>query len=348
MIWRTYFNSQPHEEADPAKQTAWLWADISTHSLTKRLTEIQRHISAALCISTHSLTKRLTLRIIICVNFYIYFNSQPHEEADARATWLQEQIDISTHSLTKRLTIGVAAGLDSTGYFNSQPHEEADELRHEPFFSCCIISTHSLTKRLTSKNEYTGIFKKYFNSQPHEEADALTPFLWYTLLYFNSQPHEEADGNNIFYRRSTDISTHSLTKRLTWRRWKKWVLIRLFQLTASRRGWQEWPRKKQKQWSISTHSLTKRLTHYATNIFFFWIFQLTASRRGWQHLSFQCACPIDISTHSLTKRLTFFHIVRNTMWKYFNSQPHEEADGSKYWYLRTRCYFNSQPHEEAD
>ena len=56
--------------------------------------------------------------------------------------------------------------------------------------------------------------------------------------------------------------------------------------------------------SISTHSLTKRLTVPATENDFY----------GY------------ISTHSLTKRLT-----SNLAWilgemKYFNSQPHEEAD----------------------
>ena len=33
---------------------------------------------------------------------------------------------------------------------------------------------------------------------------------------------------------------------------------------------------------------------------------------------------------------------------YFNSQPHEEADGSRTRKLYTGIHFNSQPHEEAD
>ena len=56
--------------------------DISTHSLTKRLTEGDRVLLIKLNISTHSLTKRLTP-----LKFYKQtdkgnFNSQPHEEAD--------------------------------------------------------------------------------------------------------------------------------------------------------------------------------------------------------------------------------------------------------------------------
>ena len=56
-------------------------------------------------ISTHSLTKRLTIdadRFEFCV---IYFNSQPHEEADYRVRKFRQFLS----------------------YFNSQPHEEADD-----------------------------------------------------------------------------------------------------------------------------------------------------------------------------------------------------------------------------
>ena len=56
---------------------------------------------------------------------------------------------------------------------------------------------------------------QYFNSQPHEEADEclVTPLV--EMLHFNSQPHEEAD--DLIERAETfrEISTHSLTKRLT-------------------------------------------------------------------------------------------------------------------------------------
>ena len=55
----------------------------------------------------------------------------------------------------------------------------------------------------------------YFNSQPHEEADKIHAMGKFHLQYFNSQPHEEADGNSYMLLRRMDISTHSLTKRLT-------------------------------------------------------------------------------------------------------------------------------------
>ena len=54
------FNSQPHEEADNADCLINRSFNISTHSLTKRLTILPIDRCAAIP----------------------YFNSQPHEEAD--------------------------------------------------------------------------------------------------------------------------------------------------------------------------------------------------------------------------------------------------------------------------
>ena len=34
--------------------------------------------------------------------------------------------------------------------------------------------------------------------------------------------------------------------------------------------------------------------------------------------------------------------------RYFNSQPHKEADFQNTWRTCTSAYFNSQPHKEAD
>ena len=58
-------------------------------------------------ISTHSLTKRLTVTGKPVLSVQIYFNSQPHEEADDDLLGGLFDEDISTHSLTKRLTITV-------------------------------------------------------------------------------------------------------------------------------------------------------------------------------------------------------------------------------------------------
>ena len=64
-MWRrrgysAYFNSQPHEEADDYVITCDSAENISTHSLTKRLTVMIVDYDNQEIISTHSLTKRLT------------------------------------------------------------------------------------------------------------------------------------------------------------------------------------------------------------------------------------------------------------------------------------------------
>ena len=106
MYTLIYFNSQPHEEADYLLENSARDIFISTHSLTKRLTQHNSDARNSDCISTHSLTKRLTLQSgQIDVNIQ-YFNSQPHEEADDMLTDIyKNKWNISTHSLTKRLTI---------------------------------------------------------------------------------------------------------------------------------------------------------------------------------------------------------------------------------------------------
>ena len=55
-------------------------------------------------ISTHSLTRRLTLGNQGYSISAHHFNSQPHEEADKKAGMTISSGLISTHSLTRRLT----------------------------------------------------------------------------------------------------------------------------------------------------------------------------------------------------------------------------------------------------
>ena len=60
-------------------------------------------------ISTHSLTRRLTDENSLVESITRYFNSQPHKEADRYCFAIAIIIRISTHSLTRRLTAIVAA-----------------------------------------------------------------------------------------------------------------------------------------------------------------------------------------------------------------------------------------------
>ena len=77
---------------------------ISTHSLTRRLTVKSVYVSFGVVISTHSLTRRLTERQTLKRGMNIYFNSQPHKEADVSCNLLKPP----------------------KSHFNSQPHKEAD------------------------------------------------------------------------------------------------------------------------------------------------------------------------------------------------------------------------------
>ena len=99
---------------------------ISTHSLTRRLTNFTVKLFSPFFISTHSLTRRLTL---------------PYYSTGYQSL-------ISTHSLTRRLTVTKSIFYPAIAYFNSQPHKEADttNIFLTPIH---IISTHSLTRRLT-------------------------------------------------------------------------------------------------------------------------------------------------------------------------------------------------------
>ena len=143
-----------------------------------------------------------------------YFNSQPHEEAD----------DLRSQNATP------------AGHFNSQPHEEADDLK-------VITKAKQLAFQLTASRR--GWHDRGWNDAL-EKAFQLTASRrgWRNMQkhysirnYFNSQPHEEADDTAIGFRCYRNISTHSLTKRLTAVNEEKMPVEKLFQLTASRRGW---------------------------------------------------------------------------------------------------------------
>ena len=74
-----------------------------------------------------------------------------------------------------------------------------------------------------------------FNSQPHKEADNRNRTPAIQTVHFNSQPHKEADNAGTILVKDKDISTHSLTRRLTNDRCARRNACK-FQLTASQGG----------------------------------------------------------------------------------------------------------------
>ena len=145
------------------------------------------------------------------------------------------------------------------------------------------ISTHSLTKRLT---EYLfrcipGFF--HFNSQPHEEADLNAGDPNKVKIVFQLTASRRGWPIMKYYQLSSeDISTHSLTKRLTARKI-------FWEITGA-------------DFNSQPHEEADTVTGLTADSG--WVFQLTASRRGWRHRRCTVKLYGTISTHSLTKRLT--------------------------------------------
>ena len=165
---------------------------------------------------------------------------------------------------------------------------------------------------------------------------------------FNSQPHKEADDHG-----SRPIRNHHIFQLTASQ--GGWRLIEdicekfeVFQLTASQGGWQRddilthrqqdfnsQPHKEADSYApdhkvrLQSFQLTASqggwLFHHFT-VSTLGLFQLTASQGGWLPEDHQKYLEWNISTHSLTRRLT---VERRALWKnikYFNSQPHKEAD----------------------
>ena len=190
------------------------------------------------------------------------------------------------------------------------------------------------------------------------------------LEYFNSHPHEEDDSIRRLFGLYTNISTHILTKRMTF--WGTHDICRYhisthiltkrmtdlydhlhhlleFQLTSSRRGWPKQILLDGSAELISTHILTKRMTRFFIHI----ILRINISthiltKRMTICLFFFRQYSEHISTHILTKRMTRYPSTQSESALYFNSHPHEEDD--RQWGNITGNYgnFNSHPHEEDD
>ena len=122
-------------------------------------------------------------------------------------------------------------------YFNSHPHEEDDSfLLHLTLF----VPLFQLTSSRRGWPTY-GIFATV-------TCDISTHILTKRMTKFDE-----------YYNEVRKISTHILTKRMTIEQEVTWSCL-TFQLTSSRRGWQE----------------------YIMELFYVTIFQLTSSRRGWR------------------------------------------------------------------
>ena len=255
--------------------------DISTHSLTRRLTRLIISYLPVFDISTHSLTRRLTVLTTATVpQQYISTHSLTRRLTEIwRKVKMLSQISthsltrrltifrsytiivrwISTHSLTRRLTAMLASSDVATLF---QLTASQGGWRHRNVLSAYnFISTHSLTRRLTDN------------------------FLWVTFILEVFQLTASQGGWRIRIIpliRVMWISTHSLTRRLTvvmakdvWCSWyfnsqpHKEADTHVCFVYVRGGHFNSQPHKEADQLShsqlhnlkyISTHSLTRRLT----------------------------------------------------------------------------------------
>ena len=104
-----------------------------------------------------------------------------------------------------------------------------------------------------------------------------------------------------------------------------------------------------KYWSISTHILTKRMTFYFHVLSPVLHISTHILTKRMTKITCNPSVSNNISTHILTKRMTNFVELKNLVFDYFNSHPHEEDDcHNTLSPFLLYSYFNSHPHEEDD
>ena len=164
------------------------------------------------------------------------------------------------------------------------------------------ISTHILTRRMT-QSAVEQADQKIFQLTSSRGGWQPASVLQFFFSYFNSHPHEEDDSFFEQFGYPINISTHILTRRMTYP-----------SMMHSISG------------NISTHILTRRMTFKVINEHFcYTISTHILTRRMTKCFRFFSVC-IGISTHILTRRMTSQFCTAHKHIQHFNSHPHEEDD----------------------
>ena len=184
-----------------SSRRGWHWkhlqaiqkSEISTHILTKRMTDDIEKSKAAPYISTHILTKRMTVISRLFAKSIIYFNSHPHEEDDSAS-------DISPHILVIFQLTSSRRGWQPHPesrmvnlYFNSHPHEEDDDHTRPELRRKWNFNSHPHEEDDNGDGARSAV-ENDFNSHPHEEDDCGWVEKGQDAGDFNSHPHEEDDA----------------------------------------------------------------------------------------------------------------------------------------------------------
>ena len=208
-----HFNSQPHEEADQSHLFTGTVNYISTHSLTRRLTDCCCRVVLRCDISTHSLTRRLTrgrcwhrstliFQLTASRGGWPYFFTYVaifliFQLTASRGGWLG-YMHLKNRSGIFQLTAS-RGGWQYTSFcrnlvivFQLTASRGGWRWKDMNLRVYNAISTHSLTRRLTL-SFIKGNQCRIFQLTASRGGWRHSPLQWFRHLHFNSQPHEEAD-----------------------------------------------------------------------------------------------------------------------------------------------------------
>ena len=228
-------------------------------------------------VSTHDLTKRSTTYAADIMQYEYMFQLTTSRRGRHYAAGEDVPMEeVSTHDLTKRSTHRFFLFSIFWKRFNSRPHEEVDLTLFRLLSMMCVFQL--TTSRRGRRNWSIGLIMEVLfqlttsrRGRPGESAE------WGDNRGVST--HDLTKRSTLFREKIVsclEVSTHDLTKRSTLS-YYKYSLYLTFQLTTSRRGRQQFLRKK---FSFQNHflcSLHIIYSYYINTIFFSTLFLAKSS-----------------------------------------------------------------------
>ena len=172
-------------------------------------------------------------------------------------------------------------------------------------------------------------------------------------------------GDNII------ISTHSLTRRLTWGSGRVPVGVSTFQLTASQGGWRSMPitifdivlfqlTASQGGWRLWSFTMDYKCKNFNSQPhkeadgaqgmsgLLAIVFQLTASQGGWLSHAYQQTFANTFQLTASQGGWRLFLLLFSPAYRISTHSLTRRLTYFRYCIGNIRTYFNSQPHKEAD
>ena len=167
-------------------------------------------------ISTHILTKRMTSGRLDSPQFVQTFQLTSSRRGWQYSTFfLPAMYSISTHILTKRMTVITGKGKEH-GSISTHILTKRMTILVVLLVLHLNISTHILTKRMTLHPLMFPHCRIVFQLTSSRRGWHFGGAVGLAPKYFNSHPHEEDDNTANWNITVVFISTHILTKRMTW------------------------------------------------------------------------------------------------------------------------------------